>query len=196
VSADSLTCDWWLTDWVTYCLSGKLPLILDSTVILGSRCCGTHDQYFSISLLTAEVKVKVMLHLTVSQSILVSSPMWGPRQVFCYCHTCRFIDVGRPLWREDGSAIYSCCWLLPVQPFLDLEYSGTHDHILLSWIQESPNLEDQVPYSYPSGIGWSSYTPRHWVPFSSPPMTRGYGGGAWTCLHISCVCPFLLVHVI
>jgi hypothetical protein len=27
------------------------------------------------------------------------------------------------------------------------------------------------PYLYPPGTGWPSYTPRHWVPFSSPPTT-------------------------
>jgi hypothetical protein len=26
-------------------------------------------------------------------------------------------------------------------------------------------------YLYPPGTGWPSYTPRHWVPFSSPPAT-------------------------
>jgi hypothetical protein len=26
--------------------------------------------------------------------------------------------VGRPLWREDGSVSYKCCWLLPAQSFL------------------------------------------------------------------------------
>jgi hypothetical protein len=25
---------------------------------------------------------------------------------------------------------------------------------------------------YPAGTGWPGYTPRHWVPFSSPPTTR------------------------
>jgi hypothetical protein len=28
------------------------------------------------------------------------------------------------------------------------------------------------PYLYPPGTGWPSYTPSHWVPFSSPPTTR------------------------
>jgi hypothetical protein len=51
---------------------------------------------------------------------------------------------------------------------LGSESRGTHDRILLSQIPDSPNLEGQVP----SGTGWLSYTPRHWVPFSSPPTTR------------------------
>jgi hypothetical protein len=51
------------------------------------------------------------------------------------------------------------------------ESRGTHDHILLSQIQDSPNLEGQVHVfiSPPPGRGLPSYTPRHWVPFSSPP---------------------------
>jgi hypothetical protein len=35
-----------------------------------------------------------------------------------------------------------------------------------------PNLEGQVPYLYPPGTGWPGYTPRHWIPPSSPPTTR------------------------
>jgi hypothetical protein len=30
----------------------------------------------------------------------------------------------------------------------------------------------RFPYLYPPGTGWSDYTPRHWVPLSSPPTTR------------------------
>jgi hypothetical protein len=29
----------------------------------------------------------------------------------------RFVDMGRPLWREDGSVVYNCSRLLPVQTF-------------------------------------------------------------------------------
>jgi hypothetical protein len=49
---------------------------------------------------------------------------------------------------------------------------GTHDHILLSQIRDSPHRESQAPYSYPSRTEWPSYTHRHWVPFSSSPTTR------------------------
>jgi hypothetical protein len=34
-----------------------------------------------------------------------------------------------------------------------------------------PTWRATSPYLYPTGIGWPSYTPRHWVPFSSPPAT-------------------------
>jgi hypothetical protein len=55
---------------------------------------------------------------------------------------------------------------------LGSESRGTDEHILLSQIRDSPNLEVHVPYLYSPRIGWPSYTPRHWVPFSSPPTTR------------------------
>jgi hypothetical protein len=53
------------------------------------------------------------------------------------------------------------------------ESRGTHAHILLSQIRDSPNPEGQVPVFVSSqGTGWPSYTPRHWVPILSPPTTR------------------------
>jgi hypothetical protein len=39
------------------------------------------------------------------------------------------------------------------------EYHKTHDHILLSQIRDSPNLELRSPYLYPPGTAWPSYTP-------------------------------------
>jgi hypothetical protein len=35
-----------------------------------------------------------------------------------------------------------------------------------------PTWRARSHYLYPSGTGWHGYTPRHWVPFSSPPTTR------------------------
>jgi hypothetical protein len=29
----------------------------------------------------------------------------------------RFLDVGHPFWREDGSVVNSCCWPSPAQSF-------------------------------------------------------------------------------
>jgi hypothetical protein len=52
------------------------------------------------------------------------------------------------------------------------ESRRTHDHILLSQIRDSPNLVGQVSIIISPGTGWPGYTPRHWVPFSSPPTTR------------------------
>jgi hypothetical protein len=51
------------------------------------------------------------------------------------------------------------------------ESRGTHDHILLSQIRVSPNLEGQVPVLIPKKRV-VRFCPVHWVPFSSPPTTR------------------------
>jgi hypothetical protein len=52
------------------------------------------------------------------------------------------------------------------------EFRGTHDRILLSQIRDTPTWRPRFPYLYTPGREWSSYTPSHWVPFSSPPTTR------------------------
>jgi hypothetical protein len=35
-----------------------------------------------------------------------------------------------------------------------------------------PTWRPRSQYLYASGTGWPGYTPRHWVPFTSPPTTR------------------------
>jgi hypothetical protein len=55
---------------------------------------------------------------------------------------------------------------------LGSESRGTHVHILLPQIRDSPNLGGQVPRFMSPGTGWPSYTPRHSVSFSSHPTTR------------------------
>jgi hypothetical protein len=83
--------------------------------------------------------------------------------------SCEFVDVGRLLWREDGSVVYNC-WSWSAQPF-----SGSSP----AWLY-FPVSDSRLPQ--PGGPGLSvfmspsdrvpSYTPRHLVPFSSPPTTR------------------------
>jgi hypothetical protein len=58
---------------------------------------------------------------------------------------CGFVDLGRPLLREDGSVVYNCCWSSPAQSF-----------------------------SGPSPVGLVAifYCLRFKTSFSSPPTTR------------------------
>jgi hypothetical protein len=46
---------------------------------------------------------------------------------------------------------------------------GTHDHILLS---QDLRLPQPGWLGHPPGTGWPGCTPRHWVPFLSPPTTH------------------------
>jgi hypothetical protein len=39
------------------------------------------------------------------------------------------------------------------------------------WFETPPIRRARSPHLYPPGTGWPSYTPSHWVPFSSPSTT-------------------------
>jgi hypothetical protein len=45
----------------------------------------------------------------------IKHPSGAYDQIFVTVRCCGFIDVGRSLWREDGSAVYNCCWSSPAQ---------------------------------------------------------------------------------
>jgi hypothetical protein len=70
-------------------------------------------------------------------------------------------------------------WVISLQLLLALtssvilrsESHSTHDHILLSEIGVSPNLEGQVPIFISPRNRVAQLYPRHWVPFLSSPMT-------------------------
>jgi hypothetical protein len=46
------------------------------------------------------------------------APIWGLRpDLLLMSDSWAFVDVGRSLWREDGSVIYNCCWPSTAQSF-------------------------------------------------------------------------------
>jgi hypothetical protein len=51
---------------------------------------------------------------SVGQSVLGSGTHLGPATIFSvfnnFLGSYGFVDVGRPLWREVGSVVFSCCW--------------------------------------------------------------------------------------
>jgi hypothetical protein len=75
----------------------------------------------------------------------------------------------------------------PCQRILRSESRGAHDHILLSQIRDSPNLEGQVPVVisprnrvarlYPETLG---------SVFIASSYSHGYGGGIRPRLHTEC----------
>jgi hypothetical protein len=55
---------------------------------------------------------------SVGQSVLMSGIRPKPMTKFLLLSdSCRFVDVGRPPWRENGSVVYSynCYWASPAQ---------------------------------------------------------------------------------
>jgi hypothetical protein len=123
---------------------------------------------------TAAACVPFVVWPTVSRTVCSGiKPHLGPKTRFLLLSdSCGFVDVGLPLWWENGSVVYNCCWSSPAQSFSAPSPAGLNDHILLSQIRESYNLEGQVPVFLSPETGRPSYTPMHWVPLSSPPKTR------------------------
>jgi hypothetical protein len=48
----------------------------------------------------------------------IKHKFWAYDQILLLSDNCGLVNVGRSLWREDGSVVYNCCWPLPVQSFL------------------------------------------------------------------------------
>jgi hypothetical protein len=55
---------------------------------------------------------------------------------------------------------------------LGSESLGTHDHILLSQVRDSPSLGGQVPVLISPRNRVAQLYPKDWIPFSSPTTTR------------------------
>jgi hypothetical protein len=68
---------------------------------------------------STELKVKVTLWLTVSQSVSKSwcrAPSGAHNQILLLFDSYGLVLCGAP-WREGGSIICTCCWPLPAQSF-------------------------------------------------------------------------------
>jgi hypothetical protein len=97
--------------------NGRLFSLLGVTIsVISSVRCSAHTLFVffgvTLSVLTSSDSmyyVKSKSHYdrrSVGHSVLVSSPIWGPKRRFLLLsEICCFVDVGRPLRREDGSVI-------------------------------------------------------------------------------------------
>jgi hypothetical protein len=118
-------------------------------------------------------KVKIMLQPTVNQSFLVSNPHLGPKTRFLLLlDSCGFVDMGHPLWQEDRSAVYNCWWPSPGPSFTGPSPAGSVTILYCLRFETSLTWRATSPDLYPPGTGWTSYIPRHWVPFFVTFLTR------------------------
>jgi hypothetical protein len=144
---------------------------------------------------TVEVCLKLKLKLKFIcdwQSASLSwcrAPIWSPWPDFFFLSDdWWFLDVGHPLWQEDGSVIYlyNCFWALPEQwlwvevpqnsrPDFTVSFEtpqlwGPGPHIYIPWEQGGPVIPP------PPGTGFS---------FVTSYDSQSYDGGILTHLHLS-----------
>jgi hypothetical protein len=109
------------------------------------------------------VRVKVMLLPTVSRPVSLGvKPHLGPKTRFLLLSdSCGFVDVGHPLWREDGSVVSECCWSSPAQSFSGLSSAA----FMTIFLRDSPTWRVRSPYSYPQEQGCPIIPPGTGLPF-------------------------------
>jgi hypothetical protein len=118
--------------------------------------------------------VRVTLRLAVyRQSVsLGAKPLEAYYQWFFQLDLCGHSPYVTSSLRRGSVCRLQLLLALASAVILGCESRGTHDQILLFQLRYSSNLAARSPYLYHPGTGWSSYTPKHWVHFSSPPTPR------------------------
>jgi hypothetical protein len=138
---------------------------------------------------TSKLKLKLLYEWrSVSQYVLMSgTPLELMTRFYFSLFLCQKIALlfvlGRPIWRKDGSVIYSANMSVvrvaeDSQPYITVssETTGfpfcrllglegiTVEVFLPASTRGTPASRARFPYLYPPGTGWPSYTPGHWVP--------------------------------
>jgi hypothetical protein len=119
--------------------------------------------------------------------MLVSSPNWGPRPYYYYCQAVAIWWCVAPSLTRERIGRLQLLLFFTSAAILRSESRGTHDHIPLSQIRDSFNLEGQDPVFlsprnrvaqlHPKALG-SLFV----VPYDS----QGYGGAIRTRLLTEC----------
>jgi hypothetical protein len=111
---------------------------------------GLHWSYSTFILFTRHTspEVEVNLQPTISRPVCLGVGLLSGAhdQIFFLSDNCRFLEVGRPLWWEDGPVIYSynCFWALPEQSLWGPSPTELMT-IFYFLIWDSPTLKGQVP---------------------------------------------------
>jgi hypothetical protein len=106
--------------------------------LLYSRRCPFANTTDSLS----KSKLLCEWRFTANQFVLASGPLRPTTRNFFQLNSCGNSPYVTSSLTRDGSVVYNCCWS---------ESRGTHDHILLSQIRDSPKLESLRIYIHQEG---------------------------------------------
>jgi hypothetical protein len=105
---------------------------------------------------TTRVKVKSQSYVTTDGYWASMSWCKHPSEAqdgFYYRNSCGFVDVGRPLWRENRSVVYNCYWSLQAKSFSGTSPSGLST-IFFCLAFETPSIWwVRLPYLHAPGTG-------------------------------------------
>jgi hypothetical protein len=106
----------------------------------------------TVKLLSSHVKVKGILWLTVGRPVCLGVRHTSGARFhlllyffYLYLDNYRLVDMGRSIWREVASVVYSCYWVSPVQSPSDPSPVWLVAITLLYRAWDSPDLEGQNP---------------------------------------------------
>jgi hypothetical protein len=122
---------------------------------------------------------------TAKQFVLATSPLRLTTRIFFFCqlNTCGYSSYVTSYLARGRLCRLQLLLILASAVVLGSESRGTGDHILLSQIRDSPNLEGQIPVFISPRNRVAQLYPRHWVPFFVSYDSQGYGGGIWPHLY-------------
>jgi hypothetical protein len=110
---------------------------------------------------------------TANQFVLAISPLGPTTRIFIFqLNTCGCSPYVTPYLTRGWICRLQLLLVLASTIILRSESRGIHGIICCLIFETPPTWKARSLYIYPPGTRWPSYTPRHWVPFSSPPTTR------------------------
>jgi hypothetical protein len=117
---------------------------------------------FSRKLIVDKISVRHLRGLSLHSRTLsivnlkVIRPPSGTRDQFLFSSSlklsldsCGFVIMERPIWQEDGSIIYSCCWSSPVQFLLGPNSAGLVTKCYCLSFGTPPVWRARFPYLFP-----------------------------------------------
>jgi hypothetical protein len=136
------------------------------------------------AILWLQLKVKVILWLMASLSWCQHTHLGPKTNFFLLSYSCRFIDGRVPSLMRRWVCHLQLVLALASIVVLESKSHGTHDHILLSHIRDTPSVEGQVPLSISSRNRMAQLHPQALSSlFVASYDLQGYSGGIQTHLH-------------